>query len=131
MADQVLTITPAVIGQLQSLKAELNFGPDAATHYTGVPDPRARIAYDEAFSLLVETLVQELPRHPSKKFVLAEFRATLESLPASDTEDRERAASYCEKIMDVLKIQSSDGLLNDWMYGPVLGPMLNKKANEH
>jgi hypothetical protein len=130
LADQTLTITPKVIANLRSLKAELNFEPDDKTYYTGVADSSVRMASGEAFSSLVKELVVQLPEHPSKQFVLSQFKITLDRLLLSDTEDRERAATYCEKIMDVLGIQSSDGLLNDWMYGPVLGHMVNKKAHE-
>jgi hypothetical protein len=45
-------------------------------------------------------------------------------LSGADTEDRERALGYCERIMAVLGIQSSDGRLNRWMYGPILGRLV-------
>jgi len=34
-----------------------------------------------------------------------------------DTEDRERVCSYFEELMDIVGLESSDGLLNDFMYG--------------
>lgn len=43
-----------------------------------------------------------------------------------DTEDREQLLRYLEEIMDILGIASSDGLLARWMYGPVLGPQVDK-----
>jgi hypothetical protein len=62
---------------------------------------------------------------PSKKFVLAEFSRTMSEFEAVDTEDREQLLRYLEEIMDILGIASSDGLLNRWMYGPVLGPKVD------
>ena len=33
-----------------------------------------------------------------------------------DTEDRERICNYIEELMDIVKLESSDGLLNKFMY---------------
>ena len=127
MADKLLHITPAMLDNLRKLKPELNFEPDPKTYYTGVSDPAERVAGDLAFAHLVDTLVLDLPKHPSKEAVLQQFELTLATMSSADTEDRERAASYCEKIMDVLDIESSDGVLNRWLYGPVLGDLVKKK----
>ncbi len=34
-----------------------------------------------------------------------------------DTEDRERVCTYFEEIMDIVRLESSDGKLNKFMYG--------------
>ncbi|SMO92826.1 protein of unknown function [Saccharicrinis carchari] len=34
-----------------------------------------------------------------------------------DTEDRERVCSYFEELMDIVGLESSDGHLNNFMYG--------------
>ncbi|WP_324677188.1 DUF4844 domain-containing protein [Hymenobacter sp. GOD-10R] len=34
-----------------------------------------------------------------------------------DTEDRERVCSYYEELMDIVGLESSDGHLNNFMYG--------------
>lgn len=34
-----------------------------------------------------------------------------------DTEDRERVCGYFEELMDIVGLESSDGQLNDFMYG--------------
>ena len=34
-----------------------------------------------------------------------------------DTEDRERVCSYIEELMDIVELESSNGLLNNFMYG--------------
>jgi len=127
MADDPLHVTPDIIERLQKLKPELTFGPDQKGFYTGVPDPADRAIGDAAFAHLVDVLVANLARHPSKKFVLQQIQIALSKFSSIDTEDRERAASYCEKIMDVLGIESSEGVLNRWLYGLVLGDMVKKK----
>ena len=125
--DEMLQVTPQTLKQLVTLKPELNFGPDAKTYYAGVPDPVDRLAGDKAFSQLIDLLVADLPKHPTKSFVLGQFKMTLSKFSSVETEDRERAAGYCEKIMNVLGIASSDGVLNRWLYGPVLGRLVKAK----
>lgn len=34
-----------------------------------------------------------------------------------DSEEQDQICSYCEKIMDILEIKSSNGLLKKWRYG--------------
>lgn len=34
-----------------------------------------------------------------------------------DTEDREYICGFYEKIMDAIELESSDGVLNNWLYG--------------
>ena len=34
-----------------------------------------------------------------------------------DTEDRERVSTYFEELMDIVGLQSSDGKLNQFIYG--------------
>jgi hypothetical protein len=52
-----------------------------------------------------------------KPRVLAEFRRSMTEIPAGESEDMEQAAGYMEELMDLLGIDSSDGLLNSWVYG--------------
>ena len=48
---------------------------------------------------------------------MSEFAAELERFTEPDTEERERFCGYLEEIMDIVGIESSDGLLNGWLYG--------------
>ena len=64
--------------------------------------------------------------NPSKTFVLGEFAKTVAEFEPIDTEDREQLLRYLEDIMDILGIAGSDGLLNRWIYGPILGPQTDK-----
>jgi len=40
-----------------------------------------------------------------------------EIYPDLDTEDRERVCGYYEELMDIVGLESSDGQLNNFMYG--------------
>jgi hypothetical protein len=124
ITEQAIRVTPHMLSDLKALKGKFTFGPTSDGMYTGVLDPVQRAKASAAFADLVDTLVRELPRHPSKTFVLNEFKRTLAAFDWYDTEDQERATSYCEQIMDVVGIKSSDGVLNGWLYGPILGHMI-------
>lgn len=130
ITDEPIHVTPHMLFELNGLKDQLTFGPSRDGLYTGVYDPVARATADAAFSSLIDRLVTELPQNPSKKYLLGEFKRTLSSLTLSDTEDRERAAGYCERIMLTVGVKSSDGVLNGWLYGPILGPITARKAEQ-
>ena len=49
--------------------------------------------------------------------MLSEFLEMLKAFKHEDTEEREQACTYCERVMGILGIASSDGALNSWLYG--------------
>jgi hypothetical protein len=66
---------------------------------------------------MLDPLAIGLPEAPRKSYVLSEFLEMLKAFEHEDTEEREQACTYCERVMNVLGIESSDGLLNTWLYG--------------
>ena len=64
---------------------------------------------------LAESLIQTLPNAPHKKTVLDAFEDHLDDFFDYDTEEREQAGRYCEAIMDILGIESSDGVLDSML----------------
>jgi hypothetical protein len=116
-ATATLKLPQDVIAQLQSLRATPKFGPDLPS-YTGVLDPVERQHDETAMNDLIDKIAAGIESHPNKKFVLDEFSAALKNFDrAADTEDRERVCMNIEKIMDIVGLESSDGLLNNWLYG--------------
>jgi hypothetical protein len=116
LAQEMINVTPKMLAELRQLQPHLTFAPDLPD-YTGVRDLEERTAADRAFANLVNQLVIDLPTHPDKSFVLRQFSSTLYRSGVWETEDRERAATYCEEIMKVVGIKSSDDLLNRYLYG--------------
>lgn len=101
---------PDAVLRLQLLRAAQKFGP-APPFYTGIRD-------EAAVNALIDRIEAELKNRPTKQFVLGEFSAALNELdPPGDTEDRERVCMYLEQIMNIVGLESSDGLLNTWPYG--------------
>lgn len=54
-----------------------------------------------------DTQYQDLMKESLKKFDIYHL----------DTEDREYICGYFEKIMDAIELESSGGVLNQWLYG--------------
>jgi Domain of unknown function (DUF4844) len=67
--------------------------------------------------VLLDRLLVGLPQNPTKSYVLGEFKLTLTEFELADSEEQDRACMYIENIMDILGIESSDGLLSQWRYG--------------
>ena len=120
LPDQQLTLTDATMAKLNDLRARakyVNFAPSM---------PAERLLAETQINSLIDLLRSQVHATPSKRFVLSEFSKTMAQFPGFDTEDREQFLDYLQEIMTVVGIESSDGLLNGWMYGPVLGPMADK-----
>jgi hypothetical protein len=132
-ADQKLVVSQQTIAKLSELRVRTKYVDMPGTIYNGMRPERSRLMAEAQLNRLIDRLRDGLPSNPSKKFALAEFAKTMAEFEATDTEDREQLLRYLEEIMDLLGIASSDGLLNSWMYGPVLGPLVdhdNKKRHD-
>lgn len=100
---------------LQTFVAKKKFIPERL--YTGVTNELVRERCERLVNDLATRLLANTGASLSQETVMTEFKRTLNEFELADTEDRERAASYLEEIMDILGIKSSEGLLNKWMYG--------------
>lgn len=106
----------AVKSKLNSLKEEKKFLRDSATFYPGAGSESEREKLEILINSLIERLIQKL-EYIDKKGILNEFKISLDTANDFDTENREQICAYLQKIMDIFGIESSDGLLNKWMYG--------------
>jgi hypothetical protein len=125
-ADQKLEVSQQTIAKLSELRVRTKYVDMPGTIYNGMRPERNRLLAEAQLNRLIDRLRDGLPSNPSKNFALAEFSKTMAEFEATDTEDREQLLRYLEEIMDILGIASSDGLLNGWMYGPILGPQLDR-----
>jgi Domain of unknown function (DUF4844) len=114
--DQSLILTSEAIAELQSLREERKFVPDPRIPYPGT-SPERRLAFELLVNGLIDTLIRDLPAHPTKSAVLSRMKVVLASYPAIDTEDRDRLLRYFEQILRILKIENSNELFNVWRYG--------------
>lgn len=128
LPDRKLDITADVLAQLERLAGQPKYINEPETGYTGILFEPDRLIAQAQLNGLLRRLMRELKTKPSKRYVLWEFKRTLAQFNPVDTEDRERICRYMEEIMDILGIESSDGVLNRWLYGPILGWLVSREG---
>jgi hypothetical protein len=131
MPEQALILTPAILLRLSALRSEPKFHGDSNHLYPGAPTEEIRVSAEKAVNAMLDRLQVGLPTAPQKSYVLSEFLEMLKNFKSADTEERERACTYCERVMESLGISSSDGVLNTWLYGfePTQKPKRKDAAN--
>jgi hypothetical protein len=114
-----LDITHDTITSLKEFRALPKFGPDDTRYppYVGFLPASLTPAAEAELNTLVDQLIETLPDTPDKALVLKLFSQCLLWFAGYDTEDRERICDYLVEIMDIIGLESSDGLLNNFMYG--------------
>lgn len=117
MPDQNLTTTPEILSQLSALRNSPKFHEEREHFYPGAPTEEIRLAAEQAVNTMLDRIQTGVLASPRKLFVMAEFLQMLKAFEYGDTEEREQACTYCERVMEILGIESSDGLLNTWLYG--------------
>ena len=116
MQNPEMPVTNEQIAKLRSLRAVGKFDSEPSSLYWGAPSEELGDQYNgHANDLIDELLASDSPL--SENQVFDAFRRVLTNFEIADTEDKERICSVLEQIMDILKIESSGGLLNEWLYG--------------
>ena len=92
VVDAPLFIVPRVLDALRAYRAGL----------PGLAGAPARLA---------DRLLAGIEAHPTKFWVMKQFQQALAELDSGDTAARDLLAAELEKLMDVLGIRSSDGVL--------------------
>lgn len=111
--DEPLTIDAETIKQLSAFRHREPKLPKLPG--VDVSEERARLS--KVLDDLVDRLIQGIERHPTKLWALTEFQHSLELVEQEDTEGREHFGIELEQIMDILGIESSDGLLACYLGG--------------
>lgn len=83
----------------------------------GVDVTKKRVFLTTVLNDLADRLVLGIQTHPRKLWVLSEFQRSLELVELEDTEEREHFGMELEEIMNILGIESSDGLLACYLGG--------------
>ena len=112
--DQTLILTSAAFDQLAALRCAPKFQEEGLYR---APTEEIRKSGELAINTMLDRLKLGLRNSPQKSYVLSEFLELLRAFESADTEEREKACTYCEQVMDLLGIESSDGVLNTWLYG--------------
>jgi len=108
--------------KFEEFKNKEKFIADTASFYSGVGDLKMRqvltekinLAADDFKTLAASGKATDKDYQNKIKIGLQRFADIYISI---DTEDREKVCHYFEELMDIVKLESSGGHLNNFMYG--------------
>lgn len=110
------------LNKFQEFEKKEKFIKDEKYFYPGIENPKLVSSLTDRINKACEDFkaVYQTER-PSDKAYQDKIKIGLERFAdlylELDTEDRERICLYFEELMDIVGLESSDGLLNDFMYG--------------
>ena len=84
---------------------------DALRAFGRQPRPTGLAGAGAQLDALLERLLAGVAAHPTKFWVMQQFRDALQAVEGEDREARARFGSALEQLMDILGIGSSDGIL--------------------
>lgn len=112
VVDEPLAIDAGVMERLREYRRAPKL-----RHLPGVDVTEERERLEHILDDLVDRLLDGVEENPSKLWVLTQFQPSLASVEGEDTEAREHFGMEVETIMDILDIDSSDGLLSFYLGG--------------
>ena len=111
-----MPVTDEQTRKLKSLREAGKFDGEPGGLYSGAPTEELRKKYNGYANSLIDELLAA-PSTLREEQVFDGFRRVLTHFEIADTEDKEQICCVLEQIMDVFGIESSHGLLNEWLYG--------------
>jgi len=111
-----------IINQLEAFQQKEKFVEDYSVFYPGISDAsmqeqlsdKVNSVASEFKNLVLNKQVKDTDFQHAIQVGLQSFEPIYIDL---DTEDRERICHYMEELMDIVGLENSDGLLNQFMYG--------------
>lgn len=110
--DEKLNIDDHVIESLTAFRKKPKL-----VNLPGVDPTIERERISNVVNELIDSLLSGVKSNPSKLWVLSTFQSYLVKIEQEDTEGREHFGIEAEEIMDILGIESSDGLLGFYLGG--------------
>jgi hypothetical protein len=103
-------------------KRKEKFIEDNKTYYPGIGNPKLLPTLTEKINEAANDFeIVSKSKNPTDKLYQEKIKIGLERFTdlylQLDTEDGERICLYFEELMDIVGLESSDGLLTDFMYG--------------
>tara|TARA_R110002124_G_scaffold28048_1_gene99592 strand:- start:965 stop:1336 length:372 start_codon:yes stop_codon:yes gene_type:complete len=102
---------------LRELQSQKKFIEDLDLFYPGAPDELSRVAAEKTINSVLLKLIESSSDNLTEKEFWLTLEVAAKQLGNMDSEEMDRGLSYMEEIMDIYKIESSDGRLNEWRYG--------------
>lgn len=104
MADAPLFVVPRVLDRLRAFRPA----------FDGLPEAQgARLCAQ--FDSLRGRLLEGIERHPTKFWVMTQFRRSLETVKGEDAATRKRFRAALENLMGILGIEDRAGVLDHYL----------------
>ena len=110
VVDERLPVSEQSVQELIALRASEHF-----PLLPGIDTAEDKAHLSVVLDGLLDRLVAGVLANPSKLWVLSQFQPSLYAVQVEDTEARDHFGGHLEQIMDVLHIESSDGLLSFYL----------------
>ena len=110
--DDSLTIDASVVEQVRTFRRAPKL-----MNLPGVNVTEERERLERVLNDLVDRLLNGIEENPTKLWALTQFQPSLQSVAGEDTEGREHFGMEIESLMEILGIDSSDGLLTYYLGG--------------
>ena len=112
VTDQPLVRVPLALEALRAYRSEQKLA-----LLPGIDPTAERERLSRVLEVLIDELLAGLEGSPSKLWVMKRFQRALKAVQYEDTEGREHFGMELERVMDLVGIESSDGLLNFYLVG--------------
>lgn len=124
-----------IIQQLEHFQLQDHFLPDNFL-YTGVHDSELKKQLNQNISDTSRTFIKLYQgiTPPTKQQLLQTLSNGINQINSNqlDTEDREQVAANYEKFLDIIGLESSEGILNSWLYNQEISDMIEQgKSKPH
>ena len=110
--DEPLHINAGIFQALVSFRSQTKL-----LNLPGTDTVLERERLSKVANCVADALIRDVEANPSKRWVMRQFQIFLVTLGAEDTEGREHLGAELERLMDILGIASSDGLLAFYLGG--------------
>ncbi|MDC4279691.1 DUF4844 domain-containing protein [Acinetobacter baumannii] len=118
-----------VIQQLEKFKAQDHFAGDGQL-YTGVQNSALRMSLNQKVADTAQAFIAlyQQKNEPTKAELLQVLANGISQIDPDklDTEDREQVATTFESFLDIVGLESSEGILNKWVYGEEISKLLGQ-----
>ena len=119
----------ATIQQLKQFQQQDHFLPDKFL-YTGIQDPLLKKQLNQKVAATSQAFIKlyENQNPPTKQQLLKTLSDGIHQIDPNklDTEDREQVAVTFEKFLDITGLNSSEGILNTWLYNEEINQLIEQ-----
>ncbi|MCB2408154.1 DUF4844 domain-containing protein [Hymenobacter lucidus] len=111
-----------IMYQLEAFKKKDKFLKEANFTYPGISTPELRTVLETKINMAADDFREAANSNaPNEELYQVKIGVALKRFEdvylETDTEDRERICTYFEELMDIFGLKSSNGQLNEFMYG--------------